>query len=388
MITESLSLLALAFAAVPTVLFLFNLRVYRRLPRLPTGDRPNRKDSAAPRVSVLIPARNEEAQIAATLQAVLSDPSRDFELLVLNDHSADNTAGIVQSFARQDSRVRLIAAPELPPGWCGKQHACHVLARHARAEWLVFMDADVHLAPGALERITHFSSQSGIDLASGVPRQLLGSFSERLLIPLIHWVLLCFLPMHWARRSRSPAFAAGCGQLMVARASAYRRCGGHAAIRTSLHDGLTLPRTFRRAGFRTGLFDATDIAECRMYRTGRDVWPGLAKNATEGLAAPGTLLPMTLILFVGQVLPWLLLASGALSSSAALAAGCAVALSLIPRLVSSRRFGQPPSVALLHPAGVAALLAIQWFAFFNSQLGRPSSWKGRDYFSPSQAAAS
>ena len=95
------------------------------------------------------------------------------------------------------------------------------------------------------------------------------------------------------RRSRHPAYGAGCGQLFLARREAYETAGGHAAIRATLHDGVKLPRAFRAAGLRTDLFDATDVASCRMYRNAGEVWRGLAKNATEGLAAPGKIVPAT-----------------------------------------------------------------------------------------------
>src|SRR5690606_21074414 len=143
--------------------------------------------------------------------------------------------------------VRLAPAPPLPAGWCGKQHACHVLASLARHPLLVFIDADVRLAPDALERIAAFMGERAPgraregrtrtppSLASGVPRQELGTFSERLLIPLIHFILLGFLPMPVMRRTRWPAMSAGCGQLFIARRDAYFAAGGHASIRATLH---------------------------------------------------------------------------------------------------------------------------------------------------------
>ena len=161
-----------------------------------------------------------------------------------------------------------------------------------------------------------FWRQSRADLASGIPLQETGTLVEKLVIPLNHFVLLGFLPLARMRRSRHPAYAAGCGQFFLARRSAYEAAGGHAAIQASLHDGITLPRAFRAAGFRTDLCDLTEIATCRMYRTAGDVWRGLAKNATEGLASPGMILPATAILLGGQVLPLGLLAAAGLAPSA------------------------------------------------------------------------
>lgn len=369
---DTLALIALVLAAIPCGLFLLNLSIYRLL--------PNRKTGIAGKVSVLIPARDEEKNIRATLAAVVANREVEFEVIVLDDHSTDSTASIVSEFAARDPRVRLESAPPLPSGWCGKQYACHILAKRARNSLLVFIDADVLLAPDALSRMAAFMHDSEAALASGVPRQELGTFSERLLLPLIHFILLGFLPMHAMRRTRWPGMSAGCGQLFIARRDAYEQCGGHTKLRDSLHDGIKLPRVFRRAGFRTDLFDATDLATCRMYHTNGETWRGLGKNATEGLAAPTAIVPMTALLLGGQVMPFVLLAFAAiLSASAVVSSAIAATLVYLPRLISSRRFQQPLGSALLHPLGVFALLLIQWHALIRHLAGKPAEWKGRSY---------
>jgi hypothetical protein len=382
MMDQTLALAALILAAIPLVLFFLNLLVYRRLP-------PADPAASNGAVSVLIPARNEEKNIRATLKSVLADRDLPLEVVVLDDHSTDQTALIVLDVAQRDSRVRLESAPPLPAGWCGKQHACHVLAKKANHDVFVFMDADVRLAPHALERMVAFLATHDLALASGVPRQETGTFSEKLLLPLIHFILLGYLPMHAMLRTRWPALSAGCGQLFIARRDAYEKCGGHAMLRDSLHDGIKLPRVFRRAGEATGLFDATDLAVCRMYHTNAETWRGLGKNATEGLAAPGTIGPMTVLLLGGQVLPFILLGLAPLLSAAA----CKLALiaavfSLVPRLIAARRFRQPLLSACLHPIGVSALLAIQWHALGCSVAGKQFEWKGRSYGRSAPATSS
>jgi hypothetical protein len=244
----------------------------------------------------------------------------------------------------------------------------------------LFIDADVRLAPDALARMASFMERRNVALASGVPRQELGILGERLLIPLIHFILLGFLPMHAMRRTRLPAFSAGCGQLFIARRDAYEQCGGHAMLRDSFHDSIKFPRVFRQAGFATDLFDATDIATCRMYHTNADTWRGLGKNATEGLAAPGTILPMTALLVGGQVLPFVLLAfAPMLSSAGLLLTAVAAVTAYLPRFLAVRLFRQPLGGALLHQLGVMTLLAIQWHALVRHLGGRPSEWKGGSY---------
>lgn len=375
------ALAGLVCAMVPALLFRANLRRYLPPPVPGPGARPA--------VSVLIPARNEEAAIGGALEAVLASRGVELEVLVLDDGSSDRTAEVVADFARRDPRVRLEVAPALPAGWCGKQHACAVLAERAGAELLVFVDADVRLAPDGLARAVAFLEASGAALVSGFPRQETGTWLERLLIPLMHFLLLGFLPLGRMRRLRHPAYGAGCGQLFLARRAAYRASGGHGAIRGSLHDGLKLPRAFRQEGFSTDLFDATGVASCRMYRSAAEVWRGLSKNATEGVATPSTILPFTVLLMVGQVLPPALLlvaiAAGALTGAGVVTApavglaALATALAYAPRLAASVRFRQPLSGALLHPLAIFVFLLLQWSALARQIAGRPAGWKGRSY---------
>lgn len=370
-----LASLCLLCALVPCALFLCNLILYR----VPTAARSQEK---WPRVSVLIPARNEEGNIVAALGSVLANQGIEFEVVVLDDHSTDRTAELVREFAAQDARVRLETAPPLPPGWCGKQHSCAALAACASAPLLVFMDADVRLAPDALARMAKFIVARDVALASGVPRQELGTAWEKILLPLIHFVLLGFLPIFQMRRSLKPAYAAGCGQLFIARAEDYRACGGHGAIRASLHDGIQLPRAFRRHGCKTDLFDATPLASCRMYHSAAEVFAGLGKNAMEGFAAPTRIVPFTVLLGLGQVLPFVLVAIPGLPPAARMLAGLAALLAWLPRFLACRRFELSWAGAFLHPCGVIILLAIQWQALFRHWRGRPAEWRGRSYAKP------
>jgi glycosyltransferase involved in cell wall biosynthesis len=385
-----LLLVVCILSVTPCGLFLLNIKLYcrtdsmvRRKHRSSPEGQPQSQQSAIAaesRVSVLIPARNEERNIRDAIAAVLANRDLDLELIVMDDHSTDGTAKIVSEMARRDSRLRLENAPLLPAGWCGKQHACAVLAQHAKHSYLVFLDADVRLSPNALGRMVGFVRGKGVALASGVPFQKLGTFSERLLLPLIHFVLLAFLPIRRMRRTTAPECSAGCGQLFIARRDAYQACGGHANIRDSLHDGIQLPRLFRKAGFRTDLFDATDLATCRMFHSDGEVWRGLSRNATEGLASPKMILPMTVFLLGGQVLPFFLLTVAfSLSQKQFVLALLAVVFALLPRLIASRRFQQPVLSALLHPLGVMGLLFIQWYALLSSFFGRSRQWRGRVY---------
>jgi cellulose synthase/poly-beta-1,6-N-acetylglucosamine synthase-like glycosyltransferase len=361
MVVDIVAIVVAVLALIPVLLYVINVRLYRPAPA-PSGPRPS--------TSILIPARNEERSIGSAVKAALASHDVDFEVVVLDDHSDDRTAAIVADFAARDARVRLVASESLPDGWCGKQFACEQLARHARFPLLVFADADVRLAPDAVARLASFLESSRADLVSGIPRQETGTWPEKLVIPLAHFLLLGYLPFFFMRRFRHPAFAAGCGQLFVTRREAYEAVGGHATIRGSRHDGLTLPRAYRRAGRMTDLCDVTDLASCRMYESARELWFGLAKNAREGLASPRAIAVWTILLLGGQVLPFVLIAWLPWMAAPALSV-------LLVRLDAARRFRQSWFGAVLHPISVIVLLAIQWYATTCAWTRRPIGWKGR-----------
>jgi Glycosyl transferase family 2 len=349
-------------AVLPSALMVWNLSLYR-IPPMTSGAR----------ISILIPVRDEEANVAAAVSHALAQRDVDVDLIVLDDGSTDGTSAILATFT--DPRLRILRGGLLPAGWSGKQYACWTLAAEARHDLLVFVDADVRLAADACSRVAGFMlARPDIGLASGFPRQITVSWLEQLLLPLIHFLLLSYLPIAAMKRSSSVGLGAGCGQLMVARRAAYDAVGGHAAICRSLHDGIKLPRAFRAAGFETGLFDAAPFAACRMYRSAAEVWSGLMKNATEGMATCRGLPLWTVLLGCGQVLPVVLVLTGG-----GLPADLALATGIGSRLVLAARFRQPLVTALLHPLGVATILVVQWTALVRAGKGLKNTWRGRSY---------
>jgi hypothetical protein len=380
MVLLGLAWTAVVLAAIPALMTLANLRLFRHAPPVAfTSSVP----SSVPQVSVLVPARNEASAIGRLCRDVLASEGVDLELIVLDDASEDGTAEIVRGIAAADPRVRLVSGRPLPPGWCGKQHACWQLAHEARRDTWIFCDVDVVPTADAVARSAACLASNGAALVSGFPRQETGSFLEWLLLPLIHFVLLGFLPLARSRETNAPSMAAGCGQWFVTRRDAYWRAGGHEAIRASLHDGVKLPRAYRRAGLVTDVFDAGDIVSCRMYPTSAATWQGLSKNATEGIGSPATILPFTLLLGGGQVLPAVLVAVGLATgfsgwpAGAAAAAGLGLGLAWFPRFVGVVRFGQRLSSALAQPVAVAVFLLIQWIALGRRALGLRTTWRGR-----------
>lgn len=374
--TAGLAILAaicLALALIYTCITLVNLTVFYP---------PQSASGQLFHVSILIPARDEAENIEAAVCGALAQQGVAVEVVVLDDNSSDGTASIVRRLAQHDSRVRLLDGKALPQGWNGKQHACHQLASAAQHPILLFVDADVRLSADAAARLQGHMHSRDLALVSGFPYQITGTFGEALVIPQILVVLLGYLPFPMARSNPAdPRFAAGCGQLMMARADAYRQAGGHAAFRHLMHDGLNLPRNIRRAGGRTDITDATPLATCRMYANWADIWSGFTKNATEGMATPRALPVWTMLLGGGHLLPWLLLPVSLLAGAelAATLSAAAIAATLTARVALALRVRQKTLSVLFHPVGVCITLAIQWSALIGARRGRQAVWRGRSY---------
>lgn len=358
-----------------------NLSLFQRASR----SRPDAQDTET--VALLIPARNEEAGIAETLNNALQSEYSKLEVWVLDDHSTDHTADIIKDISSKDARVHLVHSVDLPEGWNGKQHACWQLANATDAELLLFMDADVRLARGAIRRMVAEQDNLRVALLSGFPKQLTQSLWERLLIPMMYYILLGYLPLDRMRASTQPEFGAGCGQLFLARRKDYFASGGHQAISASRHDGVKLPRAFRQAGLSTDLFDASDLAQVRMYDGFRSVIVGLMKNATEGIAGQPLIYVFTVLLGCGVILPvfsfahalyygWIFIDSARCWSTILL--GIATVLSFLPRFQIAGRLEDSKLGAVLQPFAVGVFLTVQWWAFLRERLGKaPVEWRGR-----------
>lgn len=358
------------------VLVLDNLRRFRRTPSAPAGSPP---------VSILIPARDEEAGIEAAVRAACAQTAGG-EVVVLDDGSRDATPAILRRLAAELPRLRVVRGSPLPQYWAGKAWACWQLAVAARHGWILFADADVRLAPDAVARAMALADAEDADLASGFPRQVTRSAGEALLVPLIHLVLLAYLPFRLLHDGRWPGVAAGCGQLLLARRAAYFAADGHRAVRASLHDGLQLARRMKAVGLRISVFDATDVAECWMYDGLGGAWWGFARNAYEALGSPavlGALVLLNLGLFVAPFAG--LLASLAVGGLAVAAWGAAATVVVALRLTLAARFGHPLWTALATPLAVLLMTGIQLHSFVNHLTGRPVIWRARAYARPAAA---
>lgn len=370
----ALAIAALLLSALPTLMFFRNLGPFCEIDELgdvPTGEIQD--------VSVLIPARDEAGSIEKSVSAALQSKGVNVEVIVLDDQSTDATAQIVRDIAKSDDRVRLVTSIDLPPNWNGKQFACKQLSEQARHPFLLFIDADVQLHPDAIAKLIRRYQATHVGLLSAFPRQVTGTWLEKWMIPMMHFILLGYLPFDRMRTHGDASLAAGCGQLFLTTTDAYQQAGTHAAIANSRHDGVKLPRAYREQGMMTDVVDGTQLATCRMYENARQVIRGLLKNASEGIANPRLIGPFSVLLLGCSLLPAVALIVAIVNQqiAAILISAVAVILCHVPRVVAAVRLKQSWLGALCHVPATVGFVFLQWVALANHLMGRQVAWRGR-----------
>lgn len=231
-----------------------------------------------PTVSILVPARNEEKNIAACVRSLLAQDYPDFEVIVIDDQSNDATRAILEQIAYAESQLRILDGISPSEGWLGKNWACYQLAQQAQGDLLLFTDADTYHLPQTLRSVVTTLIREQADLLTGFPRQEMHTWGERLLVPFFTWAFYCFNPLGITYSLRLPALCDAVGQMMLFRRQAYQAIGGHDSIRASIIDDLALARRIKAAGLRWRVAYIADLIHCRMYRGGREAFNGFTKN--------------------------------------------------------------------------------------------------------------
>ncbi len=349
--------------------------------------------AAWPRLSVLVPARNEEQVVGSCLASLVGQDYPDFEVILLDDGSTDATKAIALGLGFGESgRLRVVSGKPLPAGWTGKGWACHQLAGEACGDWLLFTDADTVHAPGGLRLAVAFALREQAALCSCWPRQITGSFAEKLVIPLVFLLILGFLPqfaLEWL--GRAPALArrlprawlrslgAANGQFLLVRRDCYAAIGGHESVRNHLVEDVALGRAVASRlgdGLRLVNCDGSGIVTCRMYWSAAEVWEGFTKNLRQAFEGSSAAFVFSLFVqVVGFLLPFVTVWLGGWWTGLSLAQ---IAVIYLLRGILAARFGTSWLSVVLHPLGHAFAIAIALNSARRWATGHVS-WKGRDY---------
>jgi glycosyltransferase involved in cell wall biosynthesis len=331
------------------------------------------------KVTVIVPARNEEQDLAAALESILQQTDVTLEVIVVDDHSTDRTGMIAAAAARADPRVQVIHQPLLPPGWLGKSNAMHQAAARASGAYLLFTDADILYQPPCLALALAEMEQHHLDLLSLLPLMRCGSLWENVLAPGFAWGIMVRFARPGLWDGTGPdAYAVGA--FMLVRRDAFEAIGGFEAIKADTCDDIALARQLKKHGYRIGLQAATHLLQVRLFKSAADAFWGPTKNVLSGLHGHIWLAPFVLLWpLVVFWTPVVAIVVGAWESHAAvLLAGCAAYVALYASLWPSRSlFRFHPLKALFFPLLVISFWCCLLGALYHYLAWGSIVWRGR-----------
>ena len=332
--------------------------------------------AAQPEVSVIVPARNEEACLANCLRSLVGQAGPAYEVIVVDDHSTDRTPAIAEQFP-----VTVITADALPEGWSGKCNACWSGAKIAKGKWLLFTDADTTHAADSIAQGKTEAESKGAALLSYSPKQEVHGFAERALMPVIFAELAVTFRPREVSDPNSPAAAAN-GQYLLIRRDTYDTVGGHAAVAWAILDDVELAKLVKRAGY--GLqFRTSDVVSTRMYRSFGQMWEGWTKNLALlfprplWLAGERAVEFLLIVGFVGGV-------TMAIGDRSAIGAGinglgAAILGSMFLRRITRAHFDWLSNLLAVFGLPLFSVLLVN--SYISHKRGE-LTWKGRVYGSP------
>lgn len=331
---------------------------------------PDKAPRIFPKVSILIPARNEEASIGRLLEGVLALDYPQWEAFVCNDHSSDNTEEILNWFSGEDERIHWFLGDKLPEGWMGKNYACYQLAKRATGKYLLFLDADVELSRDAVSKAVDYFEEKDLFLLSLFPQQKMQSLAEWSVVPVMNWILQSLLPMILARITSYPSLSAANGQFMLFEADNYHHYQWHSRVRNQNVEDIYLARMIKSEGLKMAVLLGNEDVYCRMYRHLKEGIAGFSRNIHEYFGGNrGMMLGFWALVFFGPFIVWAALGWKFLLFFAAI-----VMVNRIFTAIAARQ--HIIGSVLLHPLQMMGFTAIVFYNIFSS-VKKSTTWKGR-----------
>jgi len=343
-----------------------------------------------PKISVIVPARNEAKNIRRCVETLLDQTYSNYELIVLDDRSTDATPQILEqiSHSSQTERLRVLEGQDLPSGWAGKPFALAQASRQSQGEWLCFVDADTFAQPSLLAATLAKAREERADMFTILTDQILGSFWEKTILPLVFTALSVGFPARRVNDPQKPDAIAN-GQFILIRQTVYQAVGGHAAVRDRIAEDRALADLVKSRGYRLIVADGRAVARTRMYTSFPEIWEGWTKNIFLGMQGRlGLLLFGALVaLLAALLLPaWLLVGWAWFLLSWDLAAGIVLLEAILVwgyllwlRVQAARAFHISSLYALTLPMGALIFAAMMFASAYKVLSGQGVTWKGRKY---------
>lgn len=340
-------------------------------------------DESLPRISVLVPARNEEDNIEPCVRSLLSLNYPNFEVLVLDDSSTDSTYEILCRLRDQDHRLRILVGAALPDGWCGKPYGCWQLAHAAEGEYLLFTDADCVFAPDSLLFSLGALQEHDADLVSLAPSLESRGFWEQLVLPVLYVIVMAFMPLWLIRHTNSPIFSGANGAFLFLRKETYLAVDGHQAVKSQLAEDIKFAQHWKRCGRTMWYGDGQRVYSVRMYHGLSEIWSGFTKNIFPAFSKNILVfVPVLLFLLCVLVLPAVLTVLGTASHARwTCLAALSLLLELVIHLAVALKFRTcNPLMAPLAPLAWVVTIALAVNSARASYSRTGPVWKGRIYY--------
>jgi len=338
--------------------------------------------SNPPRISVCVPARNEERGVEACLQSLLNQDYSNFEVIVINDHSTDNTAGIMQALAQEYSHLKVLEGINLPEDWLGKPFALHQAFKVSQGEYLLFTDADLVFKSTALNTAVHVMRERKLDVLTLMPKAEFGSFWEQAVQPVIFGFIASLTRF---KNVNNPGHksAMGFGAFLMFRRAAYEKIGGHEAGKADVLEDVLIAKRAKRAGFKLLVADGKQLFSIRMYFGLKEIWFGWQKNMF--LAMNESVVKATYNIFVvlGFLFtPYIILAINIFEQIGWFWIGLAMASVVLVSAAAYKtcdELGLHRNAAALFPLGALVMAAIMANSMFQTLVRKKTEWRGRVY---------
>ena len=338
-----------------------------------------------PLVSVLVPARNESENIEKCINSLVNQDYPNFELIVLDDNSEDDTLIKLQKLKDRYPQINVYLGENLPEGWTGKNFACHTLSQYAKGEWLLFTDSDTVHRNDSISSSVKSAIREKAKLLSIMPEIVITTIPEKIFIPIIHFALLSFFPLKIINTFRYPKAVIALGPFMLINAEFYRKIGGHENIKDKIVDDLKLANEVKKNGGKIVFMDGKDKVSVRFYKDFTSFWNGFSKNAFGAFENyPLILFPFLLFIICLYLIPYLIFFYGIAHFKLALFPFFHILLITLHRFFLSVKFKINPFLILLHPLSLFLWILIVLNSMRLSILNITVTWKERSY-SPRKA---
>ena len=329
-------------------------------------------------LSILIPARNEEKNLPRCLNSIIKSETIFSEIIIYNDHSTDGTEEEIIRYEKIDSRIKKAKTKKLKPGWTGKSYACYQLAKEAKSEWILFIDADT-TSEGDLSQLITEAKTLNVTMLSAWPKIIIRSIPEILFMPLLNFIVFTMCPLVLSKKIASSNLGIAHGACILFSKEKYIQLGGHKLVKADLFEDTRLARIWRIKKEKTYCIDGSKIISVRMYDSFSLIWNGFKKNYYPSFSKDLSfhlfqltffisylIIPISLLIFIiYDFYKWISLIF--------------LILNFVPRMIINLKFNYGLLSVLLHPFSIFIMLLLGFNSWWSFRYGKGLEWKKRFY---------